>query len=211
MIAFLFDNVFKHGNRREKKISLTFDDGPHPQCTPEILEVLKSLEVKATFFMVGTNVRKHPVLSRKIAEEGHEIGAHSFWHRRMLFLSRGEVESEIDFAFEVIGDITGRRIKLFRPPFGIHGYLLPKILEEKGAKLILWDVNSKDWKIKDSETISANVIRKVRGGSVLLFHDSNFSDVNVDYSHTVSALRNVIPALKDRGFWPVTISELLSK
>jgi len=211
VLSFLFKNVFKHGNRREKKISLTFDDGPHPQCTPEILEVLKSLEVKATFFMVGTNVRKHPVLSRKIAEEGHEIGAHSFWHRRMLFLSRGEVESEIDFAFEVIGDITGRRIKLFRPPFGIHGYLLPKILKEKGAKLILWDVNSKDWKIKDSRRISAKTVGKVKGGSILLFHDGNFSDVNEDYSHTVSALRNVIPALKDRGFWPVTISELLSK
>ena len=211
MLSFLFENAFKHGKRSEKRVSLTFDDGPHPKYTVEILKVLKSLGVKATFFLVGTNVRKHPVLSRKIAEEGHEIGAHSFWHRRMLFLSRGEVESEIDFAFEVIGDITGRRIKLFRPPFGIHGYLLPKILKEKGAKLILWDVNSKDWKTKDSRRISAKTVGKVKGGSILLFHDGNFSDVNVDYSHTVSALRNVIPALKDRGFWPVTISELLSK
>jgi peptidoglycan/xylan/chitin deacetylase (PgdA/CDA1 family) len=211
VIAFLFENVFKHGNRREKKISLTFDDGPHPQCTPEILEVLKSFEVKATFFLVGTNVRKYPVLSRKIAEEGHEIGAHSFWHRRMLFLSRGEVESEIDFAFEVIGDITGRKIELFRPPFGIHGYLLPKILKEKGAKLILWDVNSKDWKIKDSETISASVIRKVKGGSILLFHDGKWSNQGLDYPHTIQALKRTIPALKERGFSPATISQLLNE
>lgn len=206
----MFDNVFKHGRRGEKKVSLTFDDGPHPKYTVEILRVLESLGVKATFFLVGTNVRKHPVLSKKIAQEGHQIGAHSFWHRRMLFLSRGEVESEIDFAFEVIGDITGQRIELFRPPFGIHGYLLPKILKEKGAKLILWDVNSKDWKLKDPSRISANVTKRVKGGSILLFHDGKFSDENVYYSHTVSALRQIIPALKDKGFWPVTVSDLLS-
>jgi peptidoglycan/xylan/chitin deacetylase (PgdA/CDA1 family) len=211
VLSFLFKNVFKHGNRREKRIALTFDDGPHPQCTLEILQVLKSLEVKATFFLVGTNVRKHPVLSKKIAEEGHEIGVHSFWHRRMLFLSRGEVESEIDFAFGIIGDITGQRIELFRPPFGIYGYLLPKVLKEKGAKLILWDVNSKDWKLKDSERISANVIRKVKGGSILLFHDGKWSNQDLGYSHTTEALKRIIPALKERGFSPATISQLLNE
>lgn len=211
VIDFRFDNVFKHGRRSEKKISLTFDDGPHPKYTAEILGALKSHGVKATFFLVGTKAREHPDLAKRIAEEGHEIGAHSFWHRRMLLLSRGEVESEIDFAFEVISEITGQKIELFRPPFGVYGYLLPKILKEKGAKLILWDVNSRDWKTKDSNSISTKVIKRVKGGSILLFHDGKFSDEDVDYSHTVRALEQITPVLKDRGFSLVTISQLLSE
>jgi peptidoglycan/xylan/chitin deacetylase (PgdA/CDA1 family) len=209
MLDLFFDNVFRHGDRKRKKIALTFDDGPHPKHTPEILELLASFDVKATFFLTGTNAREHQDLSKKIAQEGHEIGAHSFWHRRMLFLSRDVVESEIDFAFEVIGRITGREIKLFRPPFGVYGYLLPKILKRKGARLILWDVNSRDWKLRDSKRMSAKVISKTRGGSILLFHDRKWDEEDSDRCHTVSALREIIPALTERGFSAVTVSELL--
>jgi peptidoglycan/xylan/chitin deacetylase (PgdA/CDA1 family) len=204
-----FDNVFRHGDRKGEKIALTFDDGPHPKHTPEILEVLASFDVKGTFFLTGTNAREYPDLSKKVAQQGHEVGAHSFWHRRMLFLSRDVVESEIDFAFEVIGRITGREIKLFRPPFGVYGYLLPKILKKKGARLILWDVNSRDWKLIDSKRMSAKVVSKTRGGSILLFHDRKWDDEDSDRSHTVSALREIIPELSERGFSAVTVSELL--
>lgn len=209
MLSLFFDNVFSHGDRKEKKIALTFDDGPHPRHTSEILEVLASFDVKGTFFLTGTNAREYPDLSKKIAQQGHEIGAHSFWHRRMLFLSRDVVESEIDFAFEVIGRITGREIKLFRPPFGVYGYLLPKILKKKGARLILWDVNSRDWKLRDSKRMSAKVVSKTRCGSILLFHDRKWDQEDSDRSHTVSALREIIPELSERGFSAVTVSELL--
>lgn len=209
MLDLLFDNVFRHGDRKRKKIALTFDDGPHPRHTLDILEVLASFDVKGTFFLTGTNAREHPDLSKKIAQKGHEIGAHSFWHRRMLFLSRDVVESEIDFAFEVIGRITGQEIKLFRPPFGVYGYLLPKILRRKGARLILWDVNSRDWKLRDSKRMSAKVVSKTRGGSILLFHDRKWDQEDSDRSHTVSALREIIPELSERGFSAVTVTELL--
>jgi peptidoglycan/xylan/chitin deacetylase (PgdA/CDA1 family) len=148
----------------EKKIFLTFDDGPN-EYTLKILEILKKLNVKATFFVCGKNCQKYPEILRKILNEGHSIGNHSFSHSMKFFFNS---KKEIERTNEIIKEITGIETKIFRPPWGILTPWLKKYLLENGYKTVFWDVDSGDWKGK----ISEKIFEKIKPNSIILFHDT---------------------------------------
>lgn len=153
-------------NPNEKAIYLTFDDGPIPEVTPWVLDLLKEHQIKATFFMVGDNVRKHPQVFERVVAEGHRIGNHTFNHLRGFEQRTANYIENIAKAKEFIES------PLFRPP---HGQLRPqqyKALKEQ-YKIIMWDLVTRDYsKIKNGPEVYDNVLKYTRSGSIVTFHDS---------------------------------------
>lgn len=146
-----------------KELFLTFDDGPNEQ-TLRILETLKSFEAKATFFVCGKNCQKHPEILKKIIQEGHSLGLHSFSHSINFFLN---FRKEIEKTETIIYQITHQTTRLFRPPLGKLTPGLKNYLLRKGYQIVLWDINSNDW----LGLFSPSLFRQLKTGSVLLFHD----------------------------------------
>ncbi|NPA37625.1 MAG: polysaccharide deacetylase family protein [Chlorobi bacterium] len=187
-VRFLFHGTLWREETEEKIVYLTFDDGPVPEATPEVLGILREFGIKATFFCVGENVKKHPDIYRMLLSEGHNTGNHTFNHLQ-AFRTQGRTYLENVAK-------AGRYIDsgLFRPP---HGQLYPwqiKMLRKKFDKIVMWDVLSKDYDASLSwEDVYGNVKKFVRPGSVIVFHDS------------LKALPHVVKAL------PVTIKYLLNQ
>ncbi len=194
-----------------KKVALTFDDGPSPEWTPRVLDALKSAGVKATFFMVGHHVRKYPDIARRVADEGHAIGNHGYAHSVMLYYTPAEIEEEIKYTEKVIQDATGVTTKYFRPPKAWLRKSIKKKVEDMGYRTVLWSLNSKDWVKFDHRLIVKIISRLVRGGDILLFHDSGnvLTREGGDRRQTVAAVPLLARALRDKGFAFVTVDELL--
>lgn len=176
-------------NSNEKKVYLTFDDGPIPEATPWILEVLRKYNIKATFFCVGDNVRKHPEHFKNILDEGHSVGNHTFNHLQAFRVSSQHYFDNIRKGDELINS------NLFRPPHGqlrkIHAYFL-----RKNRKIIMWDVVTRDYSQKlSANDVFENVKRYTRNGSIIVFHDSLKS---IDKLKT--ALPQSIEWLKSQGY-----------
>jgi peptidoglycan/xylan/chitin deacetylase (PgdA/CDA1 family) len=150
-------------NLEKSKICLTFDDGPN-EYTLKNLETLKKFSLKATFFVVGRNCQKFPQILKEIAKEGHSIGNHSFSYSIKFFV---DFKREIERTREIIKEITGIETKIFRPPYGFLHPWLKNYLLENGYKILLWDVESNDWRGK----IDQRIFQKIRPNSILLFHD----------------------------------------
>jgi peptidoglycan/xylan/chitin deacetylase (PgdA/CDA1 family) len=147
-----------------KEIFLTFDDGPN-EYTLKILEILKNFDAKATFFVCGKNCQKYPEILKKIFSAGHSIGNHSFSHSIKFFFN---FKNEIEKTNEIIKEITGIETKIFRPPWGVLTPWLKNELLKNGYKIILWDIDSGDWKRK----ISDKIFKKIKPNSIILFHDT---------------------------------------
>jgi peptidoglycan/xylan/chitin deacetylase (PgdA/CDA1 family) len=184
------------GNHK-MKIFLTFDDGPSP-FTLQILEILKEFNVKATFFVCGKCVENYPEIAKRIVKEGHEIGNHTFSHSFFLSLS-GLLKKEIEKTEEIIYKVTNVKTKLFRPPWGILQPWLKNFLQEKGHKIVLWDVNSYDWFQIPAKFIERRVLKRVKENSILLFHDGCHGK-NCSRLQTVIALLSIIEELKKRNY-----------
>ncbi|MGH9782711.1 MAG: polysaccharide deacetylase family protein [Terriglobia bacterium] len=151
------------------KIALTFDDGPG-EATPVVLDMLKQADIRATFFLCGQNVERYPEIARRIAQEGHEIGNHTYTHPRLLGRTPGKIAYEIERAQNIIAHHTGRRPALFRPPFGLRWFGLFRILERNSLASVMWSVNSFDWKLP-VEQIVERVLNGIGPGAIVLFHD----------------------------------------
>ncbi|MCW1734320.1 polysaccharide deacetylase family protein [Anaerorudis cellulosivorans] len=182
--------VWRIKNGNEKMVYLTFDDGPIPEVTPWVLEVLDTYRVKATFFCVGDNVRKHPSVYRQILEKGHQTGNHTFNH------IQGWKHNTNDFIANTQKANSYIQSPFFRPP---HGHILfPQfvLLKKKGYKLIMWDVVTRDYSNHMTpEKVLDNVKKYVRNGSIIVFHDSLKAEKNVRY-----ALPLAIEWLKREGY-----------
>lgn len=194
-------------NTKDYRIALTFDDGPDTNFTPKVLDVLKKHHVKATFFLLGSRVDGHPQVVKRIHEEGHVIGNHTYWHpqlyRENLNLLRWEA-AETDKA---IKRVVGYSPKLFRAPYG---GLTDRIVAELGRlnySVIGWNVDSLDWKQLSSAEVQKNVLGHVTPGSIILMHSGG--NWNQDLSGMVQALDVIIPKLRAQGFEFVTVTELL--
>jgi peptidoglycan/xylan/chitin deacetylase (PgdA/CDA1 family) len=177
-------------------VALTFDDGPDEE-TGRLLDVLAARRVPATFFVIGRQVREHPALVRRMAGEGHEIGNHTYSHRRLTGLPAPDVHGELRRTAEAIGEATGSVPRLVRPPFGT---VSEEVAAEVEAPIILWSVDPRDWRIRDSRVISQRVVADVRPGSIVVLHDV--------YRTTVDAVPAIIDLLKGEGYTFVTVSEL---
>ena len=187
------------------RIALTFDDGPHPKYTPQILDILKEYGIKATFFCVGTNVELYPALVERIAAEGHELGNHTHHHNHVLKMSTADLRTDIGACSEALERTIGRPTRFFRPPEGVCNDAVKKICSELGMTVVMWSVDTRDWAHPTVAEICKNVRTNTRNGSIILMHD--FIGKN---SPTPEALRQIIPMLQALGFEFVTVSQLLS-
>lgn len=171
-------------------IYLTFDDGPNEPYTSQILNILKIFGAKATFFVCGKNAEYYPALARRIVQEGHGIGNHTFSHSKFLSYT-GLWLREIKQTNKIIFKITGRKTNLFRPPWGRITPWLFLYLKIKNIKIVLWDKAVGDWKNPSPETIVKRVLEKIKPEDIILLHD---------LPQTVKALPLIIKELKSRGF-----------
>ena len=195
--------TISHGSREEKCIALTFDDGPHPRYTERILEILKKYDVKATFFMIGSNVEQYPEIAAKVAKEGHEIGSHTYSHPQMLHIEEDVFFKEIKCCEEALAQCGIPRPRLFRPPQGFRTERQCEMLCEAGYSMVIWSLDTHDWKSVPSKEIVKFVFENVQGGDILLFHDY-VSGQNT----TITALEQIIPKLQQDGYRFVAVSSL---
>ncbi len=186
------------------KIALTFDDGPHPRYTAEILSILAEYDVRATFFIVGENAEYYPALIGEILAAGHEIGNHSYDHSRLSHAAADTVKEEILRAESVIYELSDYKTKLFRPPEGMFNEHLIEAARELDYRVILWNIDTRDWDHTPPAAIADHILTQVKSGDIILMHDYIGFD-----SPTPEALRLVIPALLDENYRFVGISELL--
>ncbi|MBE0448612.1 MAG: polysaccharide deacetylase family protein [Actinobacteria bacterium] len=207
------DGVVRRGPH-ESVVAITFDDGPNPIYTPQILDILKEKGVKATFFVVGLHVRKYPDIARRIVAEGHDIGNHTYTHKDLVPATRRMVLAQAHKTDQVIKRITGASSSLFRPPRGIFSSAVRRLLVDKeGYRLILWTVSSVDWRRVSPRAILRRISRHTRPGAILLFHDSGalIRREGASRDNTVEALPMVIDHLRAKGYEMVTISEMLRR
>lgn len=183
-------------------VALTFDDGPNPLFTPRLLEILRMHHVRATFFMVGTQVLSWPELARQVADEGHEIGNHSFSHPNMKLLSPEKVEHEVLRAKVVIEQATGRATRLFRPPGGRFSDQAIRAAAAVGHRTVLWTSNILESQVRDPRAIALRMARELAGGGIALMHNGR--------DETVEVLPQLLARLKTMGVRFVTVSELLA-
>ncbi len=189
----------------ERVIALTFDDGPHPKYTDRILDVLAEYGAKATFFVVGENLELYGEATLRAVAEGHEIGNHTYAHPALAALCQSELENQILHNETVIKEKAQSETALFRPPEGYCSACVKSTTEALGYRVILWDVDTRDWAGTPSDTIVKNVMKNAKPGSILLFHDYVSHK-----STTIDALKQILPRLQAQGYRFVTVSELLS-
>ena len=189
-----------------KKIALTFDDGPHPRYTPQILDILAEYGIKATFFEVGENVIYYSDAARRVAAEGHEIGNHTYTHPHIKNLNEAQLSEETSRCESAITNVTGVKPRLFRPPEGVVDTAVKTWATKNGYSVVLWSVDTRDWAGTSVEEMVKNVDENAHSGSIILMHDYVSRR-----SHTIEALRKIIPMLLDKGYEFVTVSELMGK
>ncbi len=192
-----------HSN--EKNIALTFDDGPHPRYTPEILEILNEYGIRATFFVIGVNLRNYKGIVEMEYVAGHEIGNHTYSHKNLKKLPYTGICEEICMAESAIYENLEYRTKLLRPPGGMVGEDVCRVAREQDYTIVCWSIDTLDWAHTPSEQIAENILASVKGGDIILFHDYVSGG-----SPTPEALRIIIPELISRGYNFVTVSELIN-
>lgn len=200
------DGVILSGKSNNNRIALTFDDGPHPYKTDQILDLLRKYHIRATFFVIGENVAAYPnAVLREIAE-GHEVGNHTYHHMSLYKCKKDVVESEIAMAEKILVEKTGYAPHVFRPPEGAYTCDIVDVANRMQYDVILWTVDTRDWAKTPTAEIVANVEKNVRGGSIILFHDFTGNG-----AHTLESLEILIPKLMEMGYEFVTVSELISE
>ncbi|WP_456275201.1 polysaccharide deacetylase family protein [Bacillus sp. AK128] len=203
------ETIVLRGPQNVNKVALTFDDGPDPRFTPEVLEVLKEYNVKATFFLMGSRAKAYPELVQRIIDEGHIIGNHTYWHPNLV--KEGEIatlEREVSQTEDALAEQIGYRTKLFRAPYGFLYNELVEELKQLNYTVVGWSVDSLDWQEAPPEQISYNVISNVHPGAIILMHDG--AEWDGDRTNTIKSLRQIIPALKKQGLDFETVPNLLN-
>lgn len=184
---------------QEKVVALTFDDGPDPVDTPDILNILKEKDVRATFFVLGKAGQSNPALLKRLVKEGHEIGNHGFTHD---YQQRKLIE-EINQTDQVVFTSTGNHTYFYRPPGGLVSKTQMEATKRNGHVVALWSVDSKDWRNPGVKQIIDNVTKNVFPGAIILMHDGGYQR-----TQTVKSLEPILNALKTSGYRFVTLSEL---
>jgi peptidoglycan/xylan/chitin deacetylase (PgdA/CDA1 family) len=197
------------GPPREKAVALTFDDGPSPIYTPQILALLKQYGARGTFFVIGHKVEKTPELIQAELKDGNEVGNHSFSHPRMPKENQACREQELERT-AVDLDLVGcpQASRLFRPPYSAWDERLQSYMAHTGRHMVMWSLDSGDWQGLAAPAIIKNVLSRVKNGAIIIFHDSD-EYAKADRHPTVEALKTILPALQARGYRMVTVSELI--
>jgi peptidoglycan/xylan/chitin deacetylase (PgdA/CDA1 family) len=191
---------------KDKVVALTFDDGPHPTFTPQVLDLLEAHHAKGTFFMIGQRMEKYPGIVRQVVTRGHVIGNHTFSHPGDIeALTEVQITNDLELCEGVIERMTGKRTHLFRPPRGLIDGTVFTIAAERGYQTILWTVCADHRKAPTPEDMAQRVLRRLRPGAIILVHDGRSPARAKD----VTATRLIIEELAERGYRFVTVPELL--
>ena len=202
----VFGEIKSHASVTEKVVALTFDDGPTPDKTNQILQILAAEQVPATFFLIGREVQQHPQLVRQILAAGHQVGNHSFSHQRMIFKSPAFIAGEIEQTDKLLRDSGVDGVIYFRPPYGKKLLVLPWYLMKHHRVSVTWDVAPENFpKIaKDPQALVDYTVQQTKPGSIILLH------VMYDSRQvTMQAVPQIIRQLKAQGYRFVTVHELL--
>jgi peptidoglycan/xylan/chitin deacetylase (PgdA/CDA1 family) len=187
------------GRTVARGVALTFDDGPHPEGTPAVLERLEQEGARATFFMVGEQVQRRPALAREVSDRGHLVALHAYRHRLQTRLRRRELEADIERGLEVLAAATGCPPELHRPPYGVYSPAGLRIVRGHGLAPLLWSQWGKDWRGDATpQRIAALATTRVRDRDVILLHDADFYSSAGSHERTVQALELIFKALKER-------------
>ncbi len=205
----LFGPVLAHGQQNKPLVALTFDDGPSAY-TLQVLDTLSKYGVKATFFMVGENVERHPDIASRVAGEGHVIGNHTYSHPFWGPIEApNPINSELDKTAAVIRKACNVDPEYFRPPHGWRSPWMMSLARKDHYTVVTWTVSPDDWQKITAKTIEQRVLSRTRGGSIILLHDGLETKPNPNRSNTVAALPVIIRGLQARGYSFVTIPELI--
>ena len=180
------------------KIAITFDDGPSSQCTGRLLDGLKERNVKATFFLIGENAKENPELVKRLDEEGHLIGNHTYHHVEITKVSDEEAKKEILDTNEVITSITGKSVEYMRPPFGLWQRNLEMEIE---VLPVMWTIDPLDWTTENVDEIVNKVVTEAEENDIIFLHDC--------YDSSVDAALRIIDILQKKGFEFVTVDQLI--
>jgi len=192
------------GNRAGNAVAISFDDGPLPVMTERILDILKSYRAPAAFFCIGQRVEKNPEILKKISNDGHVVGNHSFLHGKFFDLqSSGKMANELQQTDRAIEEAIGAKPRFFRPPYGVTNPNLAKAIRRCGHVTVGWNVRSFDTMTKDEEDLFTRVTKNLRAGDIILFHDYCESTVNV--------LPRVLEYIRKAGLKVVRLDELLNE
>ncbi|GMX63760.1 hypothetical protein Elgi_32400 [Paenibacillus elgii] len=189
-----------------KQVALTFDDGPDGKYTPKILDILKQHNVKATFFVVGSQVSKYPDFLKRIHEEGHAIGNHTWDHANLTKLTDAKIKQELKETDDWVEQTVGIYPSMVRAPYGAISASVKETVEKTGRPLIGWNVDPRDWAGTAPKDIIANIQTHTKPGSVILLHCFGGKKGNLD--NTVKALPDIIAYLQKEGYQMVTIPDL---
>ncbi len=186
--------------------ALTFDDGPHAQGTPAVLELLAAADTRATFFLVGEQVRRNRSLALEIVAAGHAVGVHCDRHRNLLRLTPRQTRTDIERALASIEDATGVAPRLYRPPYGVLNAAALRHARGRGWRTVLWSQWGRDWeRTATPASIAARVTAGAGEGSVLLLHDADDYSAPDSWRRTAAALPRVLATLAERGVAPVAL------
>jgi len=193
------------GNRYLPEVALTFDDGPNPYYTPQILAILQHYRVKATFFCIGQQVARYPNLVRQEYSDGNLVGNHSWSHPNLALLSDNDIETQINLTSNAIQQATGVRPTFFRPPYGVVNTKVLAQANLLGLTTIIWSDEAHDWATPGTSVIVSRILRLAGDGAIILMHDGGG-----DRSQTVAALPSIITALRASGLQLVTLRQMLN-
>lgn len=200
--GFHYEKVYSHGSREIRQLALTFDDGPDAVFTPQVLGILKKCNVRAAFFIIGNKIKGNEGLLKQAAADGHIIGNHSWSHTKFWdFYPAPVMLKDINRCTQETEKVTGRRMRLFRPPYGVINPMVAKAIRKSGVEVVAWSFRSFDTVSSSPGSILRKTIENTRNGDVLLFHDST--------ELTAGILEKIIVSLQERGFAFIPLDEML--
>ena len=186
------------GVRHPSQVALSFDDGPDPVSTPKVLELLEKANVKATFFMLGEMVERYPGVARQVVSAGHEIGVHGLEHKNSLLRSPRTTGYDMAKAKQIIEDVTGAKVKLMRPPYGVISVGTLWYARALQLRIVLWTAWGRDWRIKaTAETVIADLRKHGLGGGTILLHDSDCTSTPGSTWSTIGALGSLLEICRE--------------
>ena len=197
------------GEGRAGGVALTFDDGPDPDGTPAVLEALAELGWHATFFLLGSQVRRHPGIARRVVDAGHEVAVHGTIHRNHLVRTPLGIRRDLSIAAREITEVTGARPRWFRPPYGVLSAGTLWAARDLGLTPVLWTAWGKDWRAGPSAGVAAEVMRTLRDGGTVLLHDSDCTSRPGSWRSTVAALPLLAAQLRARHLEVRTLADHL--
>jgi len=204
--SWLFGPVLTRLPAASSAVSITFDDGPNPQATPRILDVLRDEGVKATFFVLGGHAERWPELVRRMADEGHQLGNHGYWHRKLHRRTPGYVRDDLERGTEAVQRASGGvRPSLFRAPHGFRNPWVTPIAASLGQRTVGWSLGVWDSAKPGASEIARRALTGLRAGDILLLHDGDGYDPQGDRLQTAEALPVIIRGLRERGLHFTTL------